>query len=292
MTPSFHHFFFPHESNNHKAKALHFSSLLIYLSIFLLIQVTMSVVSRANPSVLGIASDISIDRLLYLTNQRRAESGLNPLKLNRDLSVAAYMKAQDMFKNDYWAHNSPQGKTPWDFILSTKYRYIYAGENLAKDFANSDGVVDAWMKSPSHRDNLLQDRYEDIGFAVVNGELGGEETTLVVQMFGKQEISSRGVISGDSTADLNPLSNVHSAVSEKVLTIPNRISLNPNLDMFRITKALSLYLGLFLLFLMSLDAYYLKRNKTVRLSGHNISHLMFLVALLTAILLTGKGIII
>src|SRR5262249_8899486 len=48
----------------------------------------------------------------------------------------------------------------------------------------SSGVVDAWMASPSHRDNLMKPTYREVGFAVVNGNLLGEDTTLVVQMFG------------------------------------------------------------------------------------------------------------
>src|SRR3989338_7182361 len=106
------------------------------------------------------------------------------LELNPELSLAAEKKAEDMFARNYWAHNGPNGSTPWDFIKGAGYTYIYAGENLAKDFQNSNDVVQAWMKSPSHRENILRKEYQDIGFAVVNGVLNGEETTLVIQMFG------------------------------------------------------------------------------------------------------------
>lgn len=283
MSLSFHHLFFPHESNNHKAKALHFSSLFVYLAIFLFIQVSFSVLVRTSPTVLGIASDISVERLLLLTNKKREEIGLNSLKINQELSLAATQKAKDMFTYNYWAHNNPQGKTPWDFILSSHYKYIYAGENLAKDFANSDGVVEAWMKSPSHRENMLQEKYEDIGFAVVNGNLNGEETTLVVQMFGKKDTASSGVVSDSSSVSNNPKENVQAAVSNKTI---------PNFDVFQITKILSLYLGLFLFFLVLLDAMYLRRKKIVRLASHNISHLIFLIALIAVIIFTGKGVII
>ena len=283
MTRSFHYFFFPHESNNHKARALHFSSLFIYLAIFLLIQVSFSVLLKTNPSVLGIASDITVERLLLLTNQKMAENGLSPLKINQELSEAANQKAKDMFADNYWAHNNPKGKTPWDFVIATHYKYVYAGENLARDFANSDGVVEAWMKSPSHRENMLQEKYEDIGFAVVNGNLSGEETTLVVQMFGKKETASNGVVSDISSISNIPLEKVQTAVSEKNI---------PNFDVFQITKILSLYLGLFLFFLVFLDAMYLSRKKIVRLAGHNISHLIFLIALIAVIIFAGKGVVI
>lgn len=291
MALSFHHLFFPHESNNHKAKALHLSSLFVYLAIFISLQFSFNVLQKTNPSVLGIASDISIERLLLLTNKKREEYGQSPLKINQELSLAATQKAKDMFTNDYWAHNSPQGKTPWDFIIATHYKYIYAGENLAKDFANSDGVVDAWMKSPSHRENMLQGRYEDIGFAVVNGNLNGEETTLVVQMFGKKDTASSGVVSDASSVSDSSTEDVKAAVSDKnVVSLPHITS--PSFDVFQITKILSLYLGLFLFLLVSLDAMYLGRKKIVRLAGHNISHLIFLIALIAVIIFTGKGVIV
>jgi uncharacterized protein YkwD len=72
---------------------------------------------------------------------------------------------------------SPDGTEPWDFILGEKYDYIYAGENLAKNFSTFDDVVEAWYNSPSHKENLLNKNYTEMGFAIVNGELNGYETT-------------------------------------------------------------------------------------------------------------------
>ncbi len=94
------------------------------------------------------------------------------------------MKATDMFARNYWAHYGPDGTTPWSFITNSGYEYEYAGENLAKNFMFSDGVVQAWMESPTHRENILRNEYTEIGYAIQNGVLNGEETTLVVQMFG------------------------------------------------------------------------------------------------------------
>jgi len=76
-----------------------------------------------------------------------------------------------------------------DFIKSSGYTYALAGENLAKNFTDSGGVVNAWMASPTHRDNILKSGYRDVGFAIVNGVLNGEETTLVVQMFGSATVA-------------------------------------------------------------------------------------------------------
>ena len=49
----------------------------------------------------------------------------------------------------------------------------------------------AWMNSPTHRDNVLRKDFTEVGFAVVDGTLGGEQTTLVVQMFGKPSTTRR-----------------------------------------------------------------------------------------------------
>lgn len=178
------HFFLPHHTNNHRARALHHDVMFLYVFAFLAFQVLLKFVAVKAPDILGFATNIYVDQLLSMTNAKRQAAGLTPLTLNSQLSQAAALKAQDMFANNYWAHNSPAGKTPWDFIRMVGYSYSMAGENLAKNFSDSNGVVEAWMASPSHKDNIMKSSYRDIGFAIVNGTLNGEETTLVVQMFG------------------------------------------------------------------------------------------------------------
>lgn len=178
-----HHFFVPRERNNFRARALHLHSLATYLLFFLSLSF-IATYSNTYSDVLGYATDVTIEKLYTLTNEEREKNGLEPLVYNEQLSAAAQQKAQDMFARNYWSHYGPDGTTPWSFILSTGYKYEYAGENLAKNFLFSDGVVRAWMESPTHRENILRQEYSEIGFAVVDGVLNGEETTLVVQMFG------------------------------------------------------------------------------------------------------------
>ncbi len=135
-------------------------------------------------SVLGYASNIGAPQVVDQTNSERRSSGLGQLTLNPLLSQAAYAKAQDMFSHQYWAHTSPSGTEPWDFIKSSGYKYRVAGENLARDFMSSSEVTAAWMASPTHKANIMNPKYSEIGVAVVDGILNGTETTLVVQMFG------------------------------------------------------------------------------------------------------------
>ena len=184
-----HHLFIPHEENNFRAKSLHTDFLTVYLVIAFLM---MLVFKQGNiRDVLGFATDISVEKLAQLTNEQRQKNNLPSLSMNSALSLAAQKKAENMFQENYWSHYSPDGKTPWDFILGAGYKYEYAGENLAKNFLFSNGVVDAWMNSTAgHRENILKREYTEVGYAIVNGILNGEQTTLVVQEFGKPITSS------------------------------------------------------------------------------------------------------
>lgn len=132
------------------------------------------------------AGAVSASELITLCNQERTAAGLNSLATNSKLTSAAHAKANNMFEEQYWDHYGPNGETPWQFILAAGYSYVYAGENLAKGFTTSEGVHAAWMASSSHRANIMNGNYKDIGIAVVPGELLGENVLLVVQMFGAQ----------------------------------------------------------------------------------------------------------
>lgn len=289
------HFFTPRHTNNHKARALHFSSLSTYIAVLLVTQIIISAVARFDSRVLGYASNINVGDLLRYTNQQRAAAGLQPVVLNDQLTTAANDKARDMFTYNYWAHNSPQGRDPWSFIVATGYHYIFAGENLARDFGDSKGVVDAWMNSPSHRENLLNEHYRDIGFAVVNGTLAGNQTTLVVQMFGSRAANAPTV-----AAPVQPKPNiVLASESAKPATPPGQI-LNvennppaggPKFDILGVTRNLSFGLVVALMGILVVDSVLVNRRRIVRVSGHNLAHLMVLIAVLVLLNVLTRGII-
>lgn len=268
----FHHFFIPSEKNNFRAKTLHIDVLSLYLFLAIIISVTFKFapISGISNSILGIATDINESRLLDLTNKERALTSLPPLKLNEKLSKAARSKAADMFAKNYWAHYGPDGETPWDFIMGSGYKYEVAGENLAKNFMFSDGVVEAWMKSPTHKENLLKKDYTDIGFAIVNGKLNGEDTTLVVQMFGR------------------PLEK------ELVQNTPNVISTSqkiqkPILNFKKLTFNYSFLLMGLLLLALIFDLYFAYKLNVVRITGKHLAHFIFLGFVVIGLLLITKG---
>jgi len=182
--------FLPHKSNGYHPHILAPLGLSIVLMLVSLQPALYSLTSNRSVHVLGYATDISVDNLYSLTNQERANAGVASLALNAQLTQAAQNKAQDMFNKDYWAHNSPDGLTPWYFISAAGYSYSAAGENLAKDFSTSSGVITGWMNSPEHKANMLSTTYQDVGFAVMNGNLLGSPTTLVVAMYGAPRIVS------------------------------------------------------------------------------------------------------
>lgn len=180
----FKHFFLPSRTNKFHPVALRPTGLLIFLAIFIAITPVYNIVTAGKPQVLGYATNISVGDLFNISNQERVNNGLGALSLNSQLNSAAQAKANDMFADNYWAHVAPDGTQPWYFFAAVGYDYTSAGENLAKDFNTSAGVVNGWMNSPSHRANVLNSAYKDVGYAVVNGTLLGSETTLVVAMYG------------------------------------------------------------------------------------------------------------
>jgi hypothetical protein len=122
--------------------------------------------------------------VIDFVNQSRAENGFSKLRENEKLKNAALSKANDMVNYDYFAHTSPANKTPWEFIRAAGYNYIYAGENLAIGYNDPRELHEAWMNSVSHRENILNKNYREIGIGIVTGEFEGVQTTVVVQMFG------------------------------------------------------------------------------------------------------------
>ncbi|HEY6737062.1 MAG TPA: CAP domain-containing protein, partial [Candidatus Saccharimonadia bacterium] len=155
-------------------------------ALILTVQVTANLLMGPHARVLGYASNITAADLLTLTNQQRAANGLPALRLDARLNQSATLKANNMFAEDYWAHVSPSGIQPWYWFQQAGYHYTYAGENLAKDFDTSDGVMQGWMNSPGHRANILNANYKDVGFSVENGTLVGGQTTLVVAHYGAE----------------------------------------------------------------------------------------------------------
>lgn len=131
-------------------------------------------------------SDSFLERegIIEWTNVYRQEHGLFPLKESKELNESAIIKASDMVSNQYFAHISPLGVGVGDVVESVGYDFIVVGENLAVgNFQNDKSLVQGWMESPGHRENILNKRYEEMGAAVIQGEYEGARTWFAVQHF-------------------------------------------------------------------------------------------------------------
>lgn len=162
------------------------SNAFLYCVILLLVLKIFSVGLLSNIPLNFYFADVTKATLERLANQTRTSLGLGALRPNPVLDRAAELKAEDMIRNQYFAHTSPQGATPWSWFSKAGYNYRYAGENLAIGFFDSYEVYSAWLNSPSHKDNLLNPNFKEIGTAVLGG-FGNNDTIVVVQLFGSMQ---------------------------------------------------------------------------------------------------------
>jgi len=193
------HFFVPHRGNAFRPHAARHRMLSIYSVGLVLSQLLLGVTAYAGPTISENQSIVMQKNIVSLTNAERSKENLSLLKENEVLDRAANNKLNDMFEKNYWDHKGPNGETAWDFIESEGYVYQLAGENLARGFDTSAEAVAAWMNSPSHRDNILNKRFREIGISVGSGEIKGAKTTLIVQVFGEPKTAYASAQTQNST---------------------------------------------------------------------------------------------
>lgn len=287
---SWYHLFLPHKDTHEKSELLSWHAFGIYILIYILLQVSFSVISIAKPGVLGVSSEVDQNQLIELTNRERQKMGLPPLEENRLLTAAAQAKAANMFEEGYWAHFAPSGKTPWDFILKKGYKFSVAGENLAKNFHNSEDVVTAWMESPTHKENITNKKYQEIGIAVVEGVLNGQKTTLVVQMFGTsatgqylaQDIPDTTTQTAGITNGLISEESINSLTKGEKIT--NRV-----IDPYQVSKLFGFSILGFVATLLIIDLVIIRRRGVSRLASHHVAHLAFISTAAYAMMLSAGG---
>ncbi len=149
----------------------------------------------------AFAADITRGSVVTEMNVRRATFGLAPLREDARLDDAADDRVNDMEDQGYWAHVSPQGKEPFEWMRPRGYDYRYAGENLASGFETTEVLVDAWMESKGHRQNILSPMYRDCGVSVIDGSTTRRAAgKSIVVMFG----SSTSPASSDPPREPRP----------------------------------------------------------------------------------------
>lgn len=202
----------PHKANRHHPHAIRWYGLALLLALVVGVQGVYNF--SAGGSVLGVQANIRAENLLAATNAEREKQQLPALQTSEKLAQAASLKAQDMLKYQYWAHVAPSGATPWHWLETTGYNYSYAGENLAKNFSSASATTTAWMASPEHRANVLGEHYRDVGFAVAEGELHGQSTTLIVALYGNETSAAAPLAATSAPVDqpLAPITRLGVAV--------------------------------------------------------------------------------
>ncbi len=300
MKHSFSSLFIPQEKNNFRANILKNSFLFLLVGIYLLNQSFIKYFSLIKPGVLGYSSEITNQKVLDQTNQERSKLGLGNLKYNSLLSQSATKKAQDMFNNNYWAHNSPNGTTPWDFFKLVGYKYSVAGENLARDFYDTESLIKAWMKSPTHKANILNDKYQEIGIGVVNGTLGGIKTTLVVQHFGtpivqiaEKEIKKDVQPLVDNSVvvpEIIPQTNIELEFDNSEINILSESQSKP-INPLNLTKIFGAIIFGLIISVLFIDGYITLKKGVYRMTGSTVSHIGFLLVILLFILYHQQGVI-
>ncbi len=194
-------FFIPSENNDYKPHALQRAAL---VGMVVLVMISFSIANLQ--SVLWISSEWLVSTILPAvvtdaTNAARADEGRAPLVRDSLLDEAAQQKAEDMANNGYFAHWSPAGVSPWHWFEVAGYSYKHAGENLAVHFTDSGEVVDAWLDSPTHRENIMDEKFTEIGIGTAKGRYQDYDTVFVVQMFGAPAARAAAANTPEPTAE-------------------------------------------------------------------------------------------
>lgn len=104
--------------------------------------------------------------VLVLLNQERAAVGLADLEWHDGADEVAYAHCVDMDVRDFFDHTNPDGQAPWDRLNAAGIPWRSAGENIAWNYPTAAAVMEGWMNSPGHRDNILRENFTHVGIGV------------------------------------------------------------------------------------------------------------------------------
>ena len=146
--------------------------------------------------------------VLRLTNEFRAEYGLSPLTMNEALNITAQQYAQLMAEHDFFSHIGVDGSAPWDRAAVQGYTARAVGENIAAGQRTPAEVVQGWIESDSHRQNLLNPDYTELGvgyFALENDSGQVNYGHYWTQLFGSGNLTASGSLDDQNAIAITPL---------------------------------------------------------------------------------------
>lgn len=171
------------------------------------------------------ASDITVASVLEGVNNERSQRNIGTLRTDPRLTAAAAYKAQDIINRHYFSHTDPEGHYIWDKIIAEGYTpYSILGENLAINFSDTEGLMAAWMNSPTHRANILNTAYKDQGVGVALGNAdAGQYSIAIANTFGAQPVTKTNT-SASSSKPSAATSTTPSPAAPSAPTVP---TINP-----------------------------------------------------------------
>ena len=291
------------EENGYRPRVLSYWAFIMYGLVLLALRFFLGTLP-ADSSV------VESKTLMSLINQERRNRNIPQLITHSSLMAAASQKSLDMIDRDFFNHVDPDGNYVWGKIINAGYYpYKTLGENLALDFATAEGMVKAWIDSPTHRENLLRLEFTDQGMAALYGDYQGRYTNLTTNLFGalafpqkppqeEPQVKSETPVNQEELAA--PESEPQPAEEEKK-TMPEETT-NPEarpspepvsttappkyLPVFEWSRTIFTSFGIFMLLILSIDSVIINRRELEVHRSHSSYHFFgFTLIVLVSILI-------
>ncbi|OGH84306.1 MAG: hypothetical protein A2261_00940 [Candidatus Magasanikbacteria bacterium RIFOXYA2_FULL_44_8] len=247
-------YFIPHRENDYHPHILHTKRAWFYGGVFSVAKIIVVGCALLLPNKVFVLPDVLAseeNKLMILTNEFRQANGVSTLHTSDRLIVSSADKAGDMARTGYFSHEGIQNNLR-DWLSLAGYDYSAAGENLAVGFAGAEEIMRAWQASPTHRANLLDKDFQDIGIGMADGMRDDRPTVFVAQHFGApssggmlsaqmSQISPAGELSGQ--AKFSPLQKYFLAKS----------TLSPITSIFDVSQKFYFFAIMFFVFALLLN---------------------------------------
>jgi uncharacterized protein YkwD len=127
-------------------------------------------------------------QMLSSVNAERRRRSLPTLAPSTALDRIAQAYADDMLKRSHYGHVDPEGLTVRERAYAGGYDLRFIAENLASGQSTVDEVMNGWMNSPTHRENILSKIYTEAGFGLAIGQNKRGFQVIWVQIFGRPRV--------------------------------------------------------------------------------------------------------
>ena len=294
-------FFIASEANGYRPPMLSYWAFIIYGLILIVFRLYLGTLP-ANSSA------VDSEPLMRLVNQERSNRNIPQLITHQSLMITAAEKSQDMIDRDFFNHVDPDGNYVWGKVIAAGYYpYTILGENLALDFATAEGMIKAWIDSPTHRENLLRREFVNQGMAALYGDYQGRYTNLTTNLFGALALTPSPVEQTESTKPQVkseiPANQESSQPAPKQQTekteptkptetsapvqppLPEKAPLKP-LPIFMLSRIVFTSFGIFMLLILSIDSIIINRRELAVYRSHSSYHFFgFTLIVLVSILI-------